>query len=74
METLTIKIDEQVLKKIGEKQIKRYIDRMITIDMLEDFTESFRDQIHITDAEYNQSLEQIRQSAWDKYKKDLPIQ
>jgi hypothetical protein len=73
METLTIEIDEQVLKKIGRKRIKHYIDRMISLEKIEDFTRSFKDKVNLTEKEYHQKLEQVRQTAWDRYKKDLPI-
>jgi hypothetical protein len=73
METLTIEIDEQVLKKMGEKRIKNYIDRMISLEKIEDFTKTFKYKIDLTEEEYHQKLEDVRQSAWDRYKKDLPI-
>ena len=73
METLSIEIDEQVLKKIGAKRIKSYIDRMISLEKIEDFTKSFKDKITLSEEEYQQRLEQVRQTAWDKYKKDLPL-
>jgi hypothetical protein len=73
METLTIEIDEQVLKRMGAKKIKSYIDRMISLEKIEEFTRSFKDRINLTEEEYRQKLEQVRQAAWDRYKKDLPI-
>ena len=73
METLSIEIDEQVLKKMGAKHIKSYLDRMISLEKIEDFTKSFKDKITLTEEEYQQKLEQVRQTAWDKYKKDLPL-
>ena len=73
METLTIGIDEQVLKKMGKKRIKKYIDRMISLERIEDFTKTFKDKIELTGEEYQQKLEDIRQTAWDRYKKDLPL-
>ncbi|MGD2085577.1 MAG: hypothetical protein PVH61_05255 [Candidatus Aminicenantes bacterium] len=73
METMTIEIDDQVLKRMGEKRIRSYIDRMISMEKIEDFTQLFRDKINLTEEEYQQKLEQIRQRAWDKYKKDLPL-
>ena len=73
METLSIEIDEQVLKKMGAKRIKSYIDRMISLEKIEDFTKSFKDKITLSEEEYQQRLEQVRQTAWDKYKKDLPL-
>jgi hypothetical protein len=73
METLTIEIDEQVLKKMGKKRIKNYIDRMISLERIEDFTKIFKDKIGLTKEEYQQKLEDVRQAAWDRYKKDLPI-
>ena len=73
LETLTIEIDEQVLKKMGEKRIKNYIDRMISLEKIEDFTKTFKHRIGLTEEEYHQRLEDVRQAAWDRYKKDLPI-
>ncbi|UCH97572.1 MAG: hypothetical protein JSV88_12180 [Candidatus Aminicenantes bacterium] len=73
METVTIEIDEQVLKKMGKKRIKNYIDRMISLEQIEDFTKTFKDKINLTEEEYQQKLEDIRQTPWDRYKKDLPI-
>jgi hypothetical protein len=73
MQTLTIEIDEQVLKTMGKKRIKKYIDRMISLEKIEDFTKTFKDKINLTGEEYQQKLEDIRQTAWDRYKKDLPI-
>lgn len=73
METLTIEIDEHVLKRMGAKKIKSYIDRMISLEEIEEFTRSFKDRINLTEEEYQQKLEQVRQTAWDRYKKDLPI-
>ena len=73
METVTIEIDEQVLKKMGKKRIKNYIDRMISLEKIEDFTKIFKDKIGLTEEEYQQKLEDVRQTAWDRYKKDLPI-
>jgi hypothetical protein len=73
METLTIEIDEQVLKTIGRKRIKHYLDRMISMEKIEEFTRSFKNKVHLTENEYHQKLEQVRQTAWDRYKKDLPI-
>jgi len=73
METLTIEIDEQVLKRMGARKIKSYIDRMISLEKIEEFTRSFKDRINLTEEEYRQKLEQVRQAAWDRYKKDLPI-
>jgi hypothetical protein len=73
METVTIEIDEQVLKKMGKKRIKNYIDRMISLEKIEDFTKTFKDKIDLTEEEYQQKLEDIRQTAWERYKKDLPI-
>lgn len=73
METVTIEIDEQVLKKMGKKRIKNYIDRMISLERIEDFTKIFKDKIGLGEEEYQQKLEDIRQAAWDRYKKDLPI-
>jgi len=73
MQTLTIEIDEQVLKTMGKKRIKKYIDRMISLEKIEDFTKTFKDKINLTGEEYQQKLEDIRQAAWDRYKKDLPI-
>ncbi len=73
METVTIEIDEQVLKKMGKKRIKNYIDRMISLERIEDFTKTFKDKIDLTEEEYQQKLEDVRQAAWDRYKKDLPI-
>lgn len=73
METLSIEVDEQVLKRMGAKRIKSYIDRMISLEKIEDFTKSFKDKINLTEEEYHQKLEQVRQTAWDKYKKDLPL-
>lgn len=72
-ETLTIEIDEQVLKKMGEKRIRGYIDRIISLEKVEEFTESFKNRINLTEEEYQQKLEEVRQAAWDSYKKDLPI-
>ncbi|MCK4766699.1 MAG: hypothetical protein KAW12_31190 [Candidatus Aminicenantes bacterium] len=72
METLTIEVGEQVLKRMGKKRIKSLIDRMISFEKIEDFTKSFKDKIGLSEKEYQQKLEQVRQSAWDKYKKDLP--
>lgn len=74
METLTIEIDEQVLKTMGKERIKNYIDRMISMEKIEDFTKSFKEKINLSEEEYQQKLEEIRQSAWDRYKKDLPIE
>jgi hypothetical protein len=73
METVTIEIDEQVLKKMGKKRIKNYIDRMISLERIEDFTKTFKDKIDLSEEEYQQKLEDVRQAAWDRYKKDLPI-
>jgi hypothetical protein len=73
METVTIEIDEQVLKKMGKKRIKNYIDRMISLEKIEDFTKIFKDKIGLTEEEYQQKLEDVRQTAWDRYKKDLPV-
>jgi len=73
MQTLTIEIDEQVLKTMGKKRMKEYIDRMISLEKIEDFTKTFKDKINLTGEEYQQKLEDIRQAAWDRYKKDLPI-
>ena len=73
METVTIEIDEQVLKKMGKTRIKNYIDRMISLERIEDFTKIFKDKIGLTEEEYRQKLEDVRQVAWDRYKKDLPI-
>jgi hypothetical protein len=73
MQTLTIEIDEQVLKTMGKKRIKKYIERMISLEKIEDFTKTFKDKIDLTGEEYQQKLEDIRQTAWDRYKKDLPI-
>ena len=73
METVTIEIDEQVLKKMGKKRIKNYIDRMISLERIEDFTKTFKDKIDLTEEEYQQKPEDVRQAAWDRYKKDLPI-
>ena len=73
MQTLTIEIDEQVLETMGKKRIKKYIDRMISLEKIEDFTKTFKDKIDLTGEEYQQKLEDIRQAAWDRYKKDLPI-
>ncbi len=68
-ETLTIEVDEQILKKMGKKWIKNYIDRMISMERIEEFTQPFKDNIKITEEEYQQKLEEVRQEAWDKYKK-----
>lgn len=73
MQTLTIEIDEQVLKTMGKNRIKKYIDRMISLEKIEDFTKTFKDKINLTGEEYQQKLEDIREAAWDRYKKDLPI-
>ena len=73
METLTIEIDDQVLKKIGKRRIRSYIDRMISLEKIEDFTQLFKDKINLSEVEYLEKLEQVRQTAWDRYKKNLPI-
>ena len=73
METMTLEIDEQVLKRMGKKRIKNYLDRMIAFEKIEDFTRSFKDKIDLTEVEYLDKLEEVRQTAWDRYRKDLPI-
>ena len=69
METIQLSVDERVLKKFGEEKIREYVDKMISMKRMEYYTDLMSSAIEMSEEEYEQKLEDIRQEAWEEYKK-----
>lgn len=66
-------VDEQLLKKFGEEQIKNYLNKMISVKKLEFFTDLVSKSLDIPEKEYQKELDEIRRETWAEYKKGLPL-
>jgi len=73
MDTIQLRVDEQILKKFGEEKIKEYVNKMISVKKLEFFTDLISKSIDMPQEEYEKELEEIRKESWEEYKKDLPL-
>jgi hypothetical protein len=73
MDTIQLRVNEQILKKFGEEKIEEYVNKMISVKKLEFFTDSISKSIDMPQEEYEKELEEIRKESWEEYKKDLPL-
>ncbi len=71
--TIELGVDDFILKKFGEEKIKEYLNKMLTVKRLEFFTETISKAIDMPEEEYEEQLEEIRQEAWEEYKKNLSL-
>jgi hypothetical protein len=71
MTEITLKLEDDVIKDYGELYIKNFVEKQMEYLSLLRQMDKIEEQINISKMDYDKELENIRQKAWQDYKKDF---
>ena len=71
MTEITVKLEDDVIKDYGELYIKNFVEKQMEYLSLLRQMDKIEEQINISKIDYDKELENIRQKAWQDYKKDF---
>ena len=71
MTEITLKLEDDVIKDYGELYIKNFVEKQMEYLSLLRQMDKIEEQINLSKMDYDKELENIRQKAWQDYKKDF---
>ena len=71
MTEITLRLEDDVIKDYGELYIKNFVEKQMEYLSLLREMDKIEEQINISKMDYDKELENIRQKAWQDYKKDF---
>lgn len=71
MTEITVKIEDEVIKNYGELFIKNFIEKQVEHLSLLRTMDNIETQVNASGMDYEKELEDVRQKAWDEYKKEF---
>ncbi|MGE5343212.1 MAG: hypothetical protein ACM3SY_17205 [Candidatus Omnitrophota bacterium] len=71
MTEITLNLKDDIVKKYGEIFLKKFLEKQMEYLGLSHLMDRIEEQIQDSRMDYDKELEQVRESAWQEYKKDF---
>jgi len=70
METISVEIEDSILKQAGISTMKEYLKRQVHIYKLQMLAVEISESIIESDIDYENELKQAKEKTWQEYKKN----
>jgi len=70
METISVEIEDSILKQAGISTMKEYLKRQVHIYKLQMLAVEISESIIESDIDYENELQQAKEKTWQEYKKN----
>lgn len=70
MSTITVKVDDQLIKAAGLQTIKDFIKEQVEVFKFQMLSDSIMQSIKDSDINLEEDLIKAKRKAWEKYKKE----
>ncbi len=68
MSVIQLEIDDMLIRKVGEKAVKSYIEQQMSLLQIQYLGDKIKTEIQHSGIDNQQEIKEARQEAWQEYK------